>query len=74
MVVSFRVERTNEVRVESTPGHCCTSASNFSRASEFFTIVVGSGTGDFKGLTGGGGIAIDPDGTHRIWFDCEFGP
>lgn len=50
------------------------STSGQNRAGEFFTIVAGSGTGDFKGMTGGGGIAIDPDGTHRIWFDCEFGP
>jgi len=42
------------------------------RANEFFAIVEGSGTGDLAGMTGTGGIAIDPDGTHRIWFDCEF--
>lgn len=42
------------------------------RANEFFAIVEGSGTGDLRGMTGSGGIAIDPDGTHRIWFDCEF--
>lgn len=50
------------------------STSGRDRANEFFAIVAGSGTGDFTGMTGSGGIAIDPDGTHRIWFDCEFGP
>lgn len=50
------------------------STSGRDRAKEFFAIVAGSGTGDLKGMTGTGGIAIDPDGTHRIWFDCEFVP
>lgn len=50
------------------------STTGRDRANEFFAIVEGSGTGDLKGITGTGGIAIDPDGTHRIWFDCEFAP
>jgi hypothetical protein len=41
------------------------------RESEFLVIVPGSGTGDLTGLTGTGGLAIDPDGTHTIWFDVE---
>ncbi|ADD41793.1 DUF3224 domain-containing protein [Stackebrandtia nassauensis] len=39
------------------------------RQHELFVIVPGSGTGDLAGITGSGGIAVDPDGTHRIWFD-----
>jgi len=39
------------------------------RVNEFFGIVPGSGTGELAGITGTGGLAIDPDGTHRIWFD-----
>ncbi|GAA2094845.1 hypothetical protein GCM10009780_40980 [Actinomadura alba] len=43
------------------------------RESEFFIIVPASGTGTLAGITGTGGIAVDPDGTHRIWFDYELG-
>lgn len=42
-----------------------------SRESEFFVIVPTSGTGELAGITGTGGLAIDEDGTHRIWFDYE---
>jgi hypothetical protein len=41
------------------------------RAAEFFTIVPSSGTGALAGITGTGGLAVDEDGTHRIWFDYE---
>jgi hypothetical protein len=41
------------------------------RAAEFFTIVPTSGTGDLSTITGGGGLAIDEDGTHRLWFEYE---
>ncbi|MFI5842420.1 DUF3224 domain-containing protein [Catenuloplanes sp. NPDC051500] len=41
------------------------------RAAEFFTIVPTSGTGDLGTITGGGGLAIDEDGTHRLWFEYE---
>ena len=41
------------------------------RRDEFFTIVPASGTGALAGITGSGGMAIDDDGTHRIWFDYE---
>lgn len=41
------------------------------RAAELLVIVPGSGTGALAGLTGGGGLAVDTDGTHRIWFDYE---
>lgn len=42
-----------------------------SRESEFFVIVPSSGKDELAGITGTGGIAIDDDGTHRIWFDYE---
>jgi hypothetical protein len=41
------------------------------RGDEFFTIVPTSGTGDLTGIRGAGGMAIDEDGTHRIWFEYE---
>ncbi|MFI5683769.1 DUF3224 domain-containing protein [Streptomyces sp. NPDC051636] len=41
------------------------------REREFFVIVPGSGTGALLGIRGAGGIAVDADGTHRIWFDYE---
>ncbi|WP_412074873.1 DUF3224 domain-containing protein [Streptomyces xanthophaeus] len=47
------------------------TTSGSDRTAEFFTIVPSSGTRDLAGISGAGGIAIDPDGTHRIWFDYE---
>jgi hypothetical protein len=47
------------------------STSGADRTGEYFAIVPASGTGDLTGITGTGGLAIDPDGTHRIWFDYE---
>ncbi|MFG2436321.1 DUF3224 domain-containing protein [Streptomyces sp. NPDC048508] len=41
------------------------------RTAEFFTIVPASGTGELAGIRGTGGMAVDADGTHRIWFDHE---
>ncbi|MFF5338633.1 DUF3224 domain-containing protein [Streptomyces sp. NPDC013181] len=41
------------------------------RRDEFFTIVASSGTAALAGISGGGGLAVDEDGTHRIWFDFE---
>ncbi|WP_329303736.1 DUF3224 domain-containing protein [Streptomyces sp. NBC_00659] len=43
------------------------------RESEFFVVVPTSGTGALAGITGTGGVAVDTDGTHRIWFDYELG-
>ncbi|MFE0677115.1 DUF3224 domain-containing protein [Streptomyces sp. NPDC058867] len=43
------------------------------RQAEYFVIVPTSGTGELAGITGTGGLAVEPDGTHRIWFDYEFG-
>lgn len=42
-----------------------------SRDGEYFLIVPLSGTDELVGITGTGGIAIDDDGTHRIWFDYQ---
>ena len=41
------------------------------RHDEFFAIAAGSGTGGLAGITGGGGMSIDEDGTHRIWFEWD---
>jgi hypothetical protein len=43
------------------------------RTAEFFTIVPSSGTGDLAGIHGAGGMTVDADGTHRVWFDYELG-
>ncbi|MEU7606950.1 DUF3224 domain-containing protein [Streptomyces sp. NPDC041003] len=32
-----------------------------------------SGTGELAGIAGAGGMAVDADGTHRIWFDYQLG-
>jgi hypothetical protein len=41
------------------------------RRDELFVIVPGSGVGDLAGISGSGGMAVDPDDTHRVWFDYE---
>src|SRR4051812_38778609 len=41
------------------------------RTNEFFVVVPSSGTGELTGIAGAGGIAIDADGTHRVWVDYE---
>ncbi|MFH8974033.1 DUF3224 domain-containing protein [Streptomyces sp. NPDC017890] len=73
------------VAMESFEGvlHGRTGAFNFAhsatmsggeRQDDFFVVIVpGSGTGELAGITGTGGIAIDSDGTHRIWFDYDLG-
>lgn len=43
------------------------------RYGEFFAIVDGSGTSGLTGIGGSGGMAVDPDGTHRMWFDYTLG-
>jgi hypothetical protein len=45
-----------------------------SRNAEYFVIVPASGTGALAGIQGTGGLAVDDDGTHRIWFDYELTP
>lgn len=53
--------------------HSATTSGN-DRTAEFFTIVPASGTGELAGISGAGGMAVDADGTHRIWFDFEVDP
>lgn len=49
------------------------STSGTDRSGEYFTIVAGSGTGELAGITGGGALVIDADGTHRMRFDYTLG-
>ncbi len=39
------------------------------RYGEFFMIVDASGTGELSTIQGRGGLTVDDDGTHRVWFD-----
>ena len=41
------------------------------RQAEFLVIVPGSGTDGLTGVRGTGGLTVEEDGTHRIWFDYE---
>ncbi|MFI9824134.1 DUF3224 domain-containing protein [Streptomyces sp. NPDC052013] len=70
------------VAMESFEGTLCGRAGAFNfvhsattsgsdRTAEFFTIVPTSGTGDLAGISGTGGMTVDADGTHRIWFEYE---
>ncbi|HEY6743395.1 MAG TPA: DUF3224 domain-containing protein [Lapillicoccus sp.] len=43
------------------------------RRNELFVIVPSSGVGELAGISGGGGIAVNPDDTHRVWFDFNLG-
>lgn len=45
------------------------ATSGKDRTDEFFSIVEGSGTDELRNISGKGGMRIDPDGTHHIWFD-----
>ena len=49
------------------------STSGTDRSGEFFTIVAGSGTGELAGISGGGALVIDADGTHRMRFEYALG-
>lgn len=49
------------------------STSGTDRSGEYFAVVPSSGTGQLAGITGSGGLAVDPDGTHRIWLDYRIG-
>ena len=50
-----------------------TTGTGIGSGSDFFTIVPSSGTGDLAGITGTGGLSVDADGVHRIWFEFELG-
>jgi hypothetical protein len=41
------------------------------RTNDLLVIVPSSGTGALAGISGASGMAIDADGTHRIWFDYD---
>jgi Protein of unknown function (DUF3224) len=41
------------------------------RSHELFLIVPTSGVGELAGISGAGGMDIDPDDTHHIWFDYD---
>lgn len=47
------------------------STSGEDRSGEVFFVVPKSGTDALQSITGTGGIALDADGTHRIWLDYE---
>lgn len=47
------------------------TTSGTDRHAECFTIVPASGTGYLVTISGAGGMAVDADGTHRIWLDYE---
>jgi hypothetical protein len=47
------------------------TTSGADRTGEYFAIVPLSGTADLAGITGTGGLTVDADGTHRVWFDFE---
>ena len=49
------------------------TTSGSDRTAAFFTIVPSSGTGELTGISGSGGITVDADGTHRVWFDYDLG-
>lgn len=41
------------------------------RGGEYLVIVPASGTGGLAGIHGTGGLSIDADGTHTIWFEYD---
>lgn len=49
------------------------TTSGSDRTAEFFVIAPSRGTGEPAGIAGAGGMTVDADGTHRIWFDYEIG-
>ncbi|KUN81533.1 DUF3224 domain-containing protein [Streptomyces griseoruber] len=49
------------------------TTSGSDRSAEFFTVVPSSGTGALTGITGTGGLTVEADGTHRVWFEYEIG-
>ena len=49
------------------------STTGSDRSDEYFVIAPGSGVGDLAGITGGGGMRVEDDGTHHVWFDYSLG-
>lgn len=73
------------VAVESFAGRLDGTAGSFvfvhaasthgdDRYAEHFAIAEGSGTGDLAGIAGTGGMRVDADGTHHVWFDWSLRP
>lgn len=50
------------------------TTSGADRSHEFFLVVPGSGTGELAGISGGGSLAVESDGTHRVSLDYELEP
>lgn len=48
--------------------HSATTAGE-DRSDESCTIVPSSGTAELKGISGGGSIIVDADGTHHLWLE-----
>jgi hypothetical protein len=44
------------------------STTGSDRSNEFFAIVEGSGTGDFRSVSGTGGLVVDAE-AHGLWLD-----
>ncbi|MFZ4239692.1 DUF3224 domain-containing protein [Streptomyces murinus] len=70
------------VAMESFEGFLCGRSGSFNfahsattsgsdRTAELFTVVPTSGTGELTGIHGAGGITVDGEGAHHIWFDYE---
>ncbi|MFG3353401.1 DUF3224 domain-containing protein [Streptomyces sp. NPDC048001] len=53
--------------------HAATTLGDGGRTDEFFVVAPGSGTGELAGISGTGGMKVEADGTHRIWFDYDLG-
>ncbi|MEU3047824.1 MULTISPECIES: DUF3224 domain-containing protein [unclassified Streptomyces] len=53
--------------------HSATTLGDGGRTDEFFVVAPGSGTGELAGISGTGGMKVEADGTHRIWFDYDLG-
>ena len=49
------------------------TTTGYGRRDELFVIVPSSGVGELAGISGGGGMTVDPDDTHRVWFDFDLG-
>jgi hypothetical protein len=47
------------------------STSGTDRTDDFFHIVASSGTDELTGITGSGGLTVDAEGVHRVWFDYD---
>lgn len=50
------------------------TTSGADRTHEFFLVVPGSGTGELAGIRGGGSMAVEADGIHRVTLDYELEP